>query len=289
GCPVVLQTVHGFFFHDLMPPVKRHFFVLVERMAALCSDAMLLQSLEDLNTAAVEGIGSRCPHKIHLENGIDLSIFDPERFTPEDRRRIRNSLGIREEEFVLMILGRLTRHKGYFELAEAMRSVVKENPRAKLLCVGPMDTDRAGAFDPAEEGLAHVPWAQFLGYRTDIPELLCGSDMAVLPTYYEGYPRFLMEASAMGLPSVATDVRGCREVVAPGQTGILVPPYSVRKLKEAIIGLMKDEPRRRAFGKAARRRAVELFDEQKVFAKVADMYHILLEKRARDGKKARMP
>ena len=276
GCPVVLQTVHGFYFHEYMPPIVHQIFLHVERIAALCSDAMLSQNQEDIATSLREGIGSRCKHRIHLGNGIDLGIFDPGRFTRKDRLTTRASFGFSEQDKVIIIIARLTRKKGFFELADAMRNIVKEHPDVKLLCVGPLDPESNGAFDPVVEGLDKEDWARFVGYRQDIPELLWASDIAVLPSYYEGYPRFLMESHAMGLASVATDVRGCREVIEPGVTGLLTRLGDVEGLARAITILLENDDQRRRFAQAARERALKFFDERKVFQIVADTYRELL-------------
>lgn len=279
GCPVVLQTIHGFFFHDHMPPSTRNLFVNVERMAALSSDAMLSQSWEDVETAVSEGIGTRCRHIVHLGNGIDISVFDPARFTPDDRNRIRRSLGFAPDDKVVVIVGRQTRDKGYFELCDAMKIVLRDEPRARLLCIGPSDEDRKGAFDPARLGLADLPWLRFEGRREDIPELLHACDLATLPSHYEGYPRFLMEAHAMGLASVATNVRGCREVIDPGVTGVLTGLMDVPALADAIKNLLRQTSLREQYGRAARQRACKLFDEQDVFHKVEQMYRLLMDEK----------
>jgi glycosyltransferase involved in cell wall biosynthesis len=276
GCPVVLQTVHGFFFHDNMRPLTRRALIQVERVAAWSSDAMLSQSLEDIATATAEGIGSHCRHVTHLGNGIDLSLYNPGRFTAADRQRVRGELGFGPEDKVVVIVGRLARDKGYYELCEAMRTVVQQHPHARLLSIGPGDEERVATFDPAALGLTKLPWARFLGRREDVPQLLHAADLAVLPSHYEGYPRFLMEAHAMGLATIATDVRGCREVVSPGVTGRLVPLGDAAALAEAIAALLADDAMRRAYGAAAVRRAAELFDERDVFRRVEQTYRLLL-------------
>ena len=282
GCPIVLQTVHGFFFHDNMPPSSRNLFVNVERMAALSSDAMLSQSWEDVETAINEGIGTRCRHIVHLGNGIDVDAFDPARFTQDDRNRIRQSLGFATDDKIAVIVGRQTRDKGYFELCDAMKVVLQDEPKARLLCIGPSDEERKGAFDPVSLGLSDLPWICFAGRREDIPQLLHACDVAVLPSHYEGYPRFLMEAHAMGLASVATNVRGCREVVDHGVTGMLVPLLDVPALADAIKTVFRDTSLREQYGRAARQRACKLFDEQDVFHKVEQMYRLLLEEKKVD-------
>ena len=108
-------------------------------------------------------------------------------------------------------------------------------------------------------------------------------DVFALPSYREGLPLTLMEAAAMGKPVVSTYVRGCREVVSDGETGILVPVKDTDALAEAIVSLLQDEGRAREMGQAGRRRAEKLFDERKVFQKVEKEYERLLREKVGTG------
>ncbi len=116
----------------------------------------------------------------------------------------------------------------------------------------------------------------FLGERRDVEELYPGFDLFVLPSHREGFPRSAMEAAACGLPVVATDIRGCRQVVDNGRTGLLVPVHDATGLAGAIAMLAADPARRRAMGDAARRRAEAEFDDRRVIAETLDVYRELL-------------
>ena len=105
-----------------------------------------------------------------------------------------------------------------------------------------------------------------------MPPLYAAMDVMALPSYREGFPRSLVEASAMGLPSVATDIRGCREAIVPGRTGLLVPPRDPGALRSALDALLGDPPRRRRLALAARGRARELFDEEAVLERIGRAY-----------------
>jgi len=113
---------------------------------------------------------------------------------------------------------------------------------------------------------------RFLGHRPDIRELLQAADLAVLPSYREGMPRSLLEAAACGLPLVATDVPGCREIVSNGVNGLLVPPLDSKLLAEAIIELLGDRERREAMGKRSRAIACELFSQDRVVRETMGVY-----------------
>ena len=111
-----------------------------------------------------------------------------------------------------------------------------------------------------------------LGHRDDVDRLLGGFDLFVLASHREGQPRAAMEAAASGLPIVATDVRGCRQVVDDGTTGLLVPVADAAALRTAISALAASPDRRQAMGAAARAKAEREFDERDVVRRVMDAY-----------------
>jgi len=282
--PIIVHTVHGFYFHDNMNPTELKFHILLERMAALCCDSMLSENAEDLATAIREGICDAAKIS-HLGGGVDVEEFDPERFTYNDVVAKKRELGIAENEKVVGMIGRLVKEKGFIEFFEAVKSV-KALPDVKFLVAGPLDTDKADALSPSivkDLGLEDDVISLIGERRADIPELYAIMDVFVLPSYREGLPRTLMEASAMGKPVVATDIRGCREVVKDRDTGILVPVKDADTLAGAILSLLQDDARARAMGLAGRRRAEELFDERRVFQRVEAEYERLLRQKLGRG------
>jgi glycosyltransferase involved in cell wall biosynthesis len=274
--PVVVNTLHGFYFHDRTPPTVRRFWVALERLAARCSDVILSQNGEDVETALRERIAR--PGQIRfLGNGIDLSRFDPVRVGPEARRRTRAALGIAEDAPVVGFVGRLVAEKGIGELLEAARTVRARVPGTRFLLVGMLDLQKPDHVRPeVVQRLGLGEACVFTGMRQDMPELYRAMDVFVLPSYREGFPRAAMEAAAMRLPCVTTDVRGCRQAVAHGRNGLLVPPGDAGALAAAVLQLLGDPELARRLGEEGRRRAVAEFDERRVFAQVLAEYERLL-------------
>ena len=276
GVPVVVNTLHGFYFHDDTDPLPRRFYIWMERLAARCSDSILSQNEEDIGTAIAERIAP--PELLKwLGNGIDVTRFDRRRLSDESLQALREEIGLEADSRVVGFVGRLVEEKGILDLLEAAKSVAATVPEARFLIVGPYDEEKPDALgsDVAERyGIADR--CRFLGMRDDMPELYALMDVLVLPSYREGFPRAPMEASAMGVPAVVTDIRGCRETVEPGVNGLLVPVGDVDALARALIELLTDEPRRRRMGEAGRAIAEERFDEQKVFERVLEEYERLL-------------
>ena len=279
GVPVVVNTLHGFYFHDHMHALWRRFYITIEKIAARCSDVILSQNMEDIHTAVREGITS--PDKIkYLGNGIDVAMFNPARVDQGDVCRARESLNIGARTRVVGFVGRLAaRRKGFLDFVRACQIVSVQNPDTVFLVVGDDDPGKDDRVDPRmiHNSLAAAQ-CRFLGQRpnADLPALYSLMDVLVLPSLFEGIPRVIMEASAMAVPVVATDVKGNREAVVHGRTGLLVPLGDVGALAGAIMDVLADREAGRRTGAEGRRLALERFDERAVFDKVKAEYARLL-------------
>jgi glycosyltransferase involved in cell wall biosynthesis len=279
GVPVVVNTLHGFYFHDHMRPLPRRFYVLMEQLAAAQSDSILSQNPEDIRTAIAENIAPAERIEL-LGNGIDLARFAPVAVDDSSVAATRAGCGFGPDDIVVGFVGRLVEEKGVRELFEAIAALRRRHPRLRLLVVGPVDTDKADALQPSaasDFGIDDITF--FAGLRQDMPELYAAMDVFVLPSWREGFPRSPMEAAAMARPVVATDIRGCREVVVPGETGLLVPLRDPAALAAALATLLPVRQRRESMGAAGRALAERRFDERLVFQKVAATYERLLRAR----------
>jgi len=189
----------------------------------------------------------------------------------------RAELRLPEGAPVVGFVGRQVREKGLLDLFAAARLVRDQVPPAHFLFVGPVDDAKADAVYPEEAaafGIADV--SRFAGMRLDLPELYALMDVCVLPSYREGFGRALIEASAMRKPTVASDVRGCREAVQDRRTGLLVPLADVDALAAAIVALVTDRELAADLGTAGRELVLERFDERLVCCRVLSEYTRLL-------------
>ncbi|MGH8874549.1 MAG: GNAT family N-acetyltransferase [Acidimicrobiia bacterium] len=266
GVPVVVHTGHGLYATDSDPLLKRMVVYGLEALAGRFSDTELVQSSEDFHLVR-RWRGAR--PTVLLGNGVDLTRFEPARFGEGRRGDLRHDLGIAEDQIVVGMVGRLVAEKGYPEL---FRAAALLDDRFVVLVIGPEDPEKPDAL-PAEliRG-AETAGVRFLGMRDDVDELYLAMDLFVLPSHREGFPRAAMEAAAMGLPIVATDIRGCREVVEHGENGLLVPVGDVPALAAAISRLGEDRGLRATMAAAGYRRARERFDETEVVRKVMQAY-----------------
>jgi len=282
GVPIVINTLHGFYFHDHMHPAWRRFYITMEKVAARCSDVILSQNMEDVQTAIKQGICS--PEKIkHLGNGIDLTEFDPEHFSNADIIQVKRELGIPADAPVVGFVGRLAaKRKGFLDFLAAGREVLERLPHVRFLIIGDADPGKPDAVEAsvaADYGIEDS--CLFVGHRPnhELPRLYRVMNALVLPSLFEGVPRVVIEASAMQVPAVVTNVKGNREAVEHGRNGLLVPLGNVQALAEAIIELLNDREKTERMGKEGRRIALERFDERRVFEKVKAEYARLLREK----------
>jgi glycosyltransferase involved in cell wall biosynthesis len=274
GVPFVANTVHGFYASPEDPIGKRAVVLGAEWLAARCSDLELYQSAEDLRLARRLGIVGE-KQGVLLGNGTDVRRFSAGAVAPETIELLKKDFGIGPGDLVVGTIGRLVAEKGYREFFDAARRIHREMPRVRFLAIGDHDPAKADSLHGSE--LAGVSDdVTITGWRDDVRDLLALMDVFVLASWREGLPRSAIEAAAMGLPLVLTEIRGCREIVRSGVEGYLVPPRSSQALSAAILRLLRDPAERERMGSAARRRAMERFDERRVIASVIDRYRALL-------------
>jgi glycosyltransferase involved in cell wall biosynthesis len=207
--PVVVHIIYGLMFHDRMSASRRNVFRCAEKFTAIFAHRLLSQSREDIRAAVATGLCSS--EKIsYIGNGIDADHFAP---APKSE-----SSG----KIIIGSVGRLVAEKGFPELFEAARRLAERNPNLHFIVVGPTEADQNDAI-PQQllDDLTRSGVVEFPGWGDDMRSWYARMDTFVLPSHREGIPRTCMEAASMGLPVIATDIRGCREVVKNGETGIL--------------------------------------------------------------------
>jgi len=266
--PLVVNTQHGLYAQPTDRPLRRWPVYALERLAAGCSDVELIQNPEDLETLARLGV-SRGKLRL-LGNGVDLERFGPQ--PPAVRQAVRAELGVADHQVVVGAVGRLVWEKGYAELFAAAGRLLARRRDVAVVVAGPYDADKGDPLTPADVAAAEASGVRFLGHRDDPERLYAAFDIYVLASHREGFPRSAMEAAASALPIVATDIRGCREVVEDGRTGLLVPAGDAVALEAAIDLLAGDATLRRRLGEAGAAKARDEFDQEQVIVRTLDAY-----------------
>jgi glycosyltransferase involved in cell wall biosynthesis len=230
---------------------------------------LIVQNPDDFDMFTRHGLAK--PDKVRLirGSGVDTNKFQPVTppLLPEGERR----------PVTVLLAGRLLREKGIYEYREAARLVKQAYPETSFLLAGEPDSGNPSSLTPQEL----LDWKQegtvtLLGHVEDMQALLAHIDIMVLPSYREGTPRSLLEAAACGLPLVATDVPGCREIVKHERNGFLVPSQDAVALANALKALLHDSAVRHKMGVESRQIVLAEFDQQRVLRKTFAVYQELL-------------
>ena len=273
--PIRINTVHGYYFLAANG-LKRWVFKKMEVLTCKLSHHVFSQSQEDVELTVREKLFPESKIEL-LGNWIDIHRFDRARFSEAQRRAVRAELGIPADAFVVGIVARMVREKGFAELFEAFAQFRQQAPNSVLVHVGFVDRSRGDEVTPhLAERFGIGPFCRFVGQHDDVPRFLSAMDVFCLPSYREGYPRSVLEANAMSVPAIVTNIRGCREAVLSGVNGLLVEPREAAPLAAAMQKLHDDPQLRNRMGAAARARALEIFDERLVFDRIISRYNLLV-------------
>ena len=209
-----------------------------------------------------------------IYNGVDLDYFEG---TP-DYPKIKNEFLQRGERILIGAVGRLVAEKGLEYLLTAIPKVLKRFSEARLLLVGdgPLRKD----LERIVIDLDLTGKVTFVGFRSDIKEILSSLDILVLPSLLEGFPMIILEAMAMAKPIVASDIPGIREQIIDGKNGILVPIKDSNTLAAAIINILADRKTAENVGLAARKTVYEKFSIERMVAETESLYLSLLNLKA---------
>ena len=228
--------------------------------------------------------------------GIDPSLItvvhrgrDPDRLGetgPERKRSARRALGLKDDDQVVLTVGRQEFQKGQRYLLEAVAALAPSRPNLRLLMAG-----RRGASSPELDRMLAAPElagrVHVLGHREDVPDLLAASDLFAFPSLFEGLGGSVLEAMALGLPIVASDLPAVREIVEEGKNALLVPVEDQDELAEAIDRILQDRSLARAFGQRSREIFLERFTSTRSTEAMIDLYRQLTNGSSRHAAGAR--
>ncbi|MFH2002782.1 MAG: glycosyltransferase family 4 protein [Planctomycetota bacterium] len=270
----LVHTPHtfAFAFKGHFHPLKRALFMFIERFLGKRTSRMINVSGSEREEAL--GYGIITPDRISVvENGIIQETFE-QAALPEENARVFQDRTLSPR---LGTVGLLNAAKGHDILIQAFASLLKRFPHAGLAVVG------EGALRPSLERLIHGLGLQgrviLAGYRTDIPSVLKELDLFVFPSLWEGMPYVVLEAMASGLPVVATDVNGSRDLVLPGQTGLIVPPSDSDALADACAEILDDEGKAQSMSRQAIQRVREHYTLEMMLEKTEAVYYKIVEER----------
>lgn len=229
---------------------------------------------------AREGIAEERMRVLH--NGVDLREFHPAT-SNDERSRLRGELGLPDDAGLLLTIGQVGLRKGLDVLAAAASQIVRREPRAHFLVVGERNSRKGESveferrFDKAFLASPLAGRLHRLGRRDDVARLLRGADLLIHPARQEPLGRVLLEAAASGLPIVATDVGGTREILTDGASALLVGPDDAAGLAEAVLRLLGDKSMCKSFAATARRDVESRFDVQTTSLRLLEAWSAVVD------------
>ena len=254
GVPVRMHTFTGLIFPHKEGYMK-HTLITMDKLLCRCATHLFPEG-EGVKQDLLKYKITKKPLKVIANgnvNGVDLDYFNPEQLNPNEVESLKKAFHISEEDFVFVFVGRLVIDKGVRELVRAFNNISKKHKNAKLILVGPKEN----AHNPRKRKMFHIinqnEQILSVGFQEDIRPYLAIANVFILPSYREGFPNAVLQAGAMGLPSIVSDISGCNEIIENNINGFLVPPKNQTELEEVIhnlfinknlINSMKDNSRK---------------------------------------------
>lgn len=273
GVPVIIHTVHGWSFHDRMTKTTHLAYILLERLTALFSQALICVAQQDIEKGLREKIGHRAQYHL-IRSAIPLEEFDPTHLDPTS---IRHELGIPLDVPVLGNVGRFSEQKNPLEWVSIAAKVgqVLHNCYFLLVGDGPLRLEVENILK--QEGL--MDRCVLTGLRRDVSRLISTMDVFLLTSLWEGLPRVIPQSLAMQVPVVAYRVDGTIEAIEEGVTGFLCNPGDINEMASSCVKLLSDPDLRGEMGRRGREFAMREFDVREMVNQIANLYIDLLKSR----------
>ncbi len=277
GVKIRLHTVAGL---PLLEEIgtKRNILNAVEKLTYACATKVYPNSV-GLKDIIIQSRFCQ-PNKLKViangsSNGIDTEYFSSKHFSEDTLSQLQKQLGIQPEDFVFVFVGRLVKDKGINELIQAFCRLPQEQHPVKLLLVGDYESD----LDPLQPNtLAQItsnPNIISTGFQTDVRPYFCLSHALVFPTYREGFPNVVLQAGALDLPGIVTNINGCNEIIVPGKNGLIIPVKEENAIFEAMQFFIHHPQETSAMKKNAREMIETRYKQAVVWEAIRQEYQIL--------------
>ena len=208
-------------------------------------------------------------------NGIDLEFFSSDRISKEQKNNLKQELGISDDDFVFVFIGRLVRDKGINELVEAF--IELNSPNTKLLLVGPKEDELDPLKPETTQEIETNKNIIFVGFQKDVRPYFAISDALAFPSYREGFPNVVIQAGAMELPSIVSDINGCNEIIKDGTNGLIIPSKNIQELKKAMEKLLNDKELYKVFKQNSREMIASRYEQSVVWKALLEEYQQLMK------------
>ena len=264
----VIYTAHGFHFYKGAPLFNNTILKWAEQWMAHWTDAIITMNEEDYQSAKKFKLKKN--GKVFKVHGVGITLSDFENIHVDFKRK-RSELGLKSSDIVCISAGDLVRRKNYETAIKALAEIKDDNIHYLICGVGPEKENLEKL--AVENGIANN--VHFLGFRTDIKELMKISDIFLFTTHQEGLPRSMMEAMACGLPCIASRIRGNIDLLDDGKGGFLHETMDVQGFSNSILAMVNDAYLRKSMGEY-NSRVIQEYDVSVVEKEIADIYRVVL-------------
>ncbi len=274
GVPCRLHTIAGLPLLE-HSGLKRKVLNFVEKLTYDCATKVYPNSFE-LQKIIIKN--KLCtPNKSHViangsSNGINTSFFNPELFSTIENNELRHKLNIQKEDFVFIFVGRLVADKGINELITAFLKLQKESTNIKLLLVGNFETDLDPLSTSTLNSISNNKSIIPVGYQNDVRPFFAISNTLVFPSYREGFPNVVMQAGAMGLSSIVSNINGCNEIIINKENGLIIPVKNQNALLDAMKLLISDTDLELKMKNNSRQMIVNRYEQNIVWNAILEEY-----------------
>ncbi|WP_396189292.1 glycosyltransferase family 4 protein [Flavobacterium sp.] len=282
--PIRIHTVTGL---PLMGAkgIKKKFLIVIEKITYFLATCVYPNSHSLKNYILENDFVNTKKLKVLYNgstNGVDIEFFDP--IKVDAKEKLRSIYKIDLNAFVFLFVGRIAKEKGIEELFSAFKKLIEQFPEnsIKLVLIGKFERQYGTLTFEIEHLIDKHPDVISLGRFDDVRPFYKLADVFVLPSYREGFPNAVLEAGAMGLPSIVTNINGCNEVIADGENGYIIPVKDECKLLDAMKKMMCKKEVIGKMGVTARKIICEKYDRKNILEAIKSEYELLLKNSGND-------
>ena len=269
--PVRIYMCHGLRYQGC-GGFKRKLLMFMERISCRCATEVMCVSNGIKEVLIEDKITQKQPIVIlnGSVKGIDNIKFNPDNF--KDNSNLKQQYNLDENDFILTFVGRIVKDKGINELIEAVKNLHSKYTNIKLLLIGEFENAGNPVSDVTKKIIDESDFIIATGLQSNIAAFLSITDLFVFPSYREGFGLSLMEAGAMGVPSIASDIPGCNEVVIDGETGILISSHSSQAIIDSIDNLYNNRELLNKIKSNCRNSIIERYEQNKLWQYYREFY-----------------
>lgn len=274
GVPIRMHTVAGL---PLMETkgLKRNILEKVEKVTYSCATMVYPNSKGLHDFIIANKFTNQGKLKIIANgssNGIDTKHFAPEQVSQSLQQILKTKLQIQRDDFVFVFVGRLVGDKGINEVVQAFKQITKNNLNVKLLLVGMYETNLDPLDESTHEEIDTNKNIVFAGFQKDIRPYLAISNAMIFASYREGFPNVVLQAGAMGLPSIVTDINGCNEIIIDEKNGIIIPVKNSEAIEKAVLKMIKEKDFFASLQSNAREMISSRYEQKLIWESILEEY-----------------